>query len=217
MAKPAVYYEGRRTDVIPFLPKQYTKVLEIGCGEGRFRKNLHEECEYWGVEPVKPIAEKAQTVLDKVLIGTYDEVIDDIPDDYFDLVICNDVIEHMVDHTFFYRTISKKVKPSAYMVGAIPNVRFLPNLYNLLRKKDWEYTEEGILDKTHLRFFTKKSIERDFKTYNFTIEEFNGINRIKYRWDSKSNILMNIFRLLMGDDTEFLQFGFRVKINKLDT
>ncbi len=213
MNKTEIYYQGQRPEVAAFLPSTYSKVLEIGCGNGDFRDIIsNNACEYWGVEPVAEIAKLADLKLDRVLVGTYDEIVDDLPDNYFDLIICNDVIEHMVDHEAFYQSIKQKVKPNAYMIGSLPNVRFLPNIHELLRKKDWEYKESGILDRTHLRFFTEKSIKRDFNNQNFEIEILSGINGRTYTWSNKSDIFMNFLKLLLGKDTEFLQFGFRVLI-----
>ncbi|NOR55347.1 MAG: methyltransferase domain-containing protein [Sulfurovum sp.] len=212
MEKQDIYYKGFRTEIIPFLPKKYSKVLEVGCGEGGFRNNLTTQCEYWGIEPVEEILDIARGKLDKALLGTYAEVVNELPNDYFDLIICNDVIEHMQDHIFFYETIQRKVKTHAYMVGAIPNVRYLPNLYHLLRDKDWEYQEEGILDKTHLRFFTLNSIKRDFLNNGFSIEKLYGINKVYFSKKTLNGLKMLFLQFLLGKDTKFLQFGFRVKL-----
>jgi len=214
MNETEVYYQGQRPEVAVFLPKTYSKVLEIGCGNGDFRDIAsNDNCEYWGVEPEVDIAKLADLKLNKVLVGTYDEVANELPDNYFDLIICNDVIEHMVDHDAFYASIKQKVAKGAYLVGSLPNVRFLPNMYDLLRWKDWEYQNEGTLDRTHLRFFTEKSIQRDFGRHNFTIEKFLGINGRKYTWKNKSGIVMNLLKIVLGSDTEFLQFGFRVRLS----
>ena len=212
MNNTSEYYQANRKEVATFLPDNYTKVLEIGCADGGFKNNLSSPCEYWGVEPVSEIATLAIEKLDKVLVGIYDDVLNDLPDNYFDLVICNDVIEHMVDHDAFYTSIKQKVVSGGSLVGSLPNVRFLPNLYELLRWKDWEYKDEGILDRTHLRFFTEKSIKRNFENHAFEIEKFSGINGRKYTWKNKSGIVMNLLKIVLGSDTEFLQFGFRVKL-----
>jgi len=141
-------------------------------------------------------------------------VYDQLPNDYFDLIICNDVIEHMVDHEAFYNTIKQKVTDNAFMIGSLPNVRFLPNLFELLYFKDWQYRDVGILDRTHLRFFTQKSILRDFRKFHFIVEEFSGIHPYVLSFKTLSNIKMKIFMFFAGEDTKYLQFGFRVKINK---
>ncbi|MRR05720.1 MAG: class I SAM-dependent methyltransferase, partial [Deltaproteobacteria bacterium] len=153
MSKDRQYYIYNRPEMIDFIPGQYTRVLEIGCGEGNFRANLDEDCEYWGIEPFEAAAKVAANKLFKVINKTYDEAFDELPDNYYDLVVCNDVIEHMTDYVFLFRTIKKKMKPSSFIIGSIPNVRYIKNLTELLIKKDWKYKDEGILDKTHYRFF----------------------------------------------------------------
>ncbi len=192
------------------LPNQYSRVLEIGCGAGVFRENLSQNHEYWGIEPVESVAEMAAKVLDKVLIGTYKEMFDQIPDDYFDLVICNDVIEHMVDHEAFFQSIRKKMKKDGCLVASIPNVRYISNLFEILIKKDWKYRNEGILDRTHLRFFTKKSLIQTITDYGFEIDQFMGINPYPgglswKRW------LYPLVLLLLGQDVKFLQFAIRIR------
>ena len=95
--------------MVRFLPKEYNRVFEIGCAEGGFSKYLKGDAEIWGCELNKDAALVASQKLSKVLIDKYDHVVENIPDDYFDLVICNDVIEHMEDHDWFFDSISKKI------------------------------------------------------------------------------------------------------------
>ena len=98
------------------------------------------------------------------------------------------------------------------MIGSIPNVRFIQNLYELLIKKDWEYKEEGILDKTHLRFFTLASIKQDFLNSQFHTEKLYGINKTSFSKRTFIGLKMILFQFLLGEDTKYLQFGFRVKL-----
>ena len=156
------YSANLRSEVAAFLPTQYHKVLEIGCSYGTFRKNLEQPNEYWGIEPNPAVAQEAGQYLDKVLTGLFEEVLDQLPDSYFDLVICNDVIEHMADPDWFLELIKSKMTANASLVGSIPNVRHISNLKALLIQKDWQYEDAGILDRTHLKFFTQKSLKHLF-------------------------------------------------------
>lgn len=211
MKKPDLYYQNLRPEMEAFLPEVYTRVLEIGCGEGNFRANLSMTCEYWGVELSHDAAQIASEKLDRVLVGSYEEVLNEIPDAYFDLVICNDVIEHMVDHDEFLRSLKQKLRRDAYIVGSIPNVRYISLLVDLLVKKDWQYKDKGILDSTHIRFFTEKSLKRMFDKNGFVIEKMYGINRMMFRPVSAKKIIRKVLIFLLGNDTRFQQFGFRVR------
>jgi 2-polyprenyl-3-methyl-5-hydroxy-6-metoxy-1,4-benzoquinol methylase len=206
MSSRSQYHEGIRPEVVKFIPGTYSKVLEIGCGEGNFSSHFNQQCEYWGVEPFQAAAGIASNKLFKVLAGTYEEVYEQLPDGYFDLIVCNDVIEHMVNYDAFFQTIKRKMKKDSFIMGSIPNVRFFGNLTELLIKKDWEYKDSGILDRTHLRFFTEKSIKRTFIEHKFIIEEFCGICGY-----SSTNLKKWLQICVLGGDTRFLQFGFRIK------
>ena len=81
-----------------------------------------------------------------------------LPDNNFDVVIFNDVLEHFENPWAVLENVKTKLNASGVVVASIPNVAYITNLVELILKKDWRYKPEGgILDKTHLRFFTKKS------------------------------------------------------------
>ena len=217
------YYCFDRFEMLAFLPKKYNKVLEIGCGEGVFLQQLNQMSEKWGIEPSKEAADKAVKIADKILIGSYNDCLSQLPDEYFDLIICNDVIEHMVDYDFFFSSIKQKMSDNGCLIGSIPNVRFYKNLFNLLIKKDWLYKAEGgILDKTHVRFFTKKSFYNILIEHNFTIDLYYGINSFVYKSASSIKSFIRIIMLSLiilisfgwYSDIQYLQYGFKIKVNK---
>lgn len=211
MSMSSPYYQGARKEVARFLPEQYSRVLEVGCGEGGFHVNLNPDCEHWGIEPVPRAADIARHKLHKVIEASYHEALGLLPDNYFDLVICNDVVEHMVDPDEFFRTIKQKLSGKASLVGSIPNVRYIGNLFELLFLKDWKYKDDGILDRTHMRFFTDKSIKRAFCENGFSVEEYAGINGVERNLFPLRVLVKNAFIVLLGSDTRFLQFGFRIR------
>lgn len=206
-----IYFDQSRPELQPFLPSNPKRILEIGCGSGNFITHFRNDVEYWGIEPNPPSVAKATLKLNKVICGYYDDVAYQIPDDYFDLVICNDVLEHIDRYQKFLSEISKKLNGQGYIVGSVPNVRFVTNLFNLLIKKDWQYTKSGILDKTHLRFFTEKSLRRELLDMQFSIERFGGLNPVKYEGSIFKFIVKYVMVILFGWDVRFLQFGFRIK------
>lgn len=200
------YYQNRRKEIYAIVPPSANKVLEIGCAAGGFRLNFPEEVEYWGVEPVRSAAEQASQKNMKVLCGTYDDVQAQMPDAYFDVIVCNDVIEHVPDPESFLVSLKGKLAPAGALVESIPNVRFWGNLANLLLKRDWKYEDSGVLDKTHLRFFTGKSFRRLMDNVGYELELMKGIESKRMK---VLKVLFSPFLLLSGFDVCYMQIMFK--------
>ena len=116
----------------------------------------------------------------------------------------------MSDYEDFLNSIKNKLINDGSFIASIPNVRYLKNLFELLVKKDWEYKNGGILDKTHLRFFTKKSIVRTINENGFLVELIFGINPFGNNSILKYCISL-LATLLFGRDVKYPQFGLRAK------
>ena len=213
---PAYYFAAPRDEVFKFVPPGSRRVLEVGCGSGAFRAHFASETEYWGIEPRESPANDAAKRLTKVLLGSFHDRLAELPEAYFDLVIINDVIEHMRDYREFLLAVQKVMAPGAVIVGSVPNVRLVSNLARLLIKRDWEYLDAGILDYTHLHFFTQKSLTRELKKAGFNIERLEGINALGSTEHGLPKFLKTVassaVSLLMGSDTRFVQFAFRAKL-----
>ena len=205
------YYKNQRREVYEMVPSSVARVLEIGCAEGGFKANFPREVEYWGVEPVSEVAEHARSKGVKVLVGTYDDMCDQIPDAYFDVVVCNDVIEHMVDPESFLTSVKCKLTANGVLIGSIPNVRFWRNLINLLIKRDWKYEDSGVLDRTHLRFFTAKSFRRLIYQSGYELERMKGIESNRMRI---LKILFSPFLVFVGYDICHMQVMFKAMKTK---
>ncbi|TXT26942.1 MAG: type 11 methyltransferase [Gallionellaceae bacterium] len=154
------YYQNERRELLPYIPRQGTKFLDVGCGEGAFAMMLKRECGYieaWGMEFDDKAAEVASSRLDRVLHGDATKTLDDLPDSYFDLICMNDFIEHLMWPEEFLRHLHAKLSSDGRIFCAIPNIRQYRLLWNLLQHQDFEYTDGGLLDRTHLRFFTRRT------------------------------------------------------------
>lgn len=211
MKTKRTYFQLPRNEMVTYLPASYQYVLEIGCGEGVFFENVNEGVEYWGVELDPEAAKIASKKMYRVLTGKAEEVLSQLPLGYFDLIICNDVIEHMIDYDFFFQEIKKHLQPSGVLVGSIPNMRYWKCLFELLVFKDWKYRDHGVMDKTHLHFFTLKSLKNIFKEYSFEIQKIGGINGPKSIFTKTVGCAFVLLTLGFYADIMPVQFGFRLK------
>jgi hypothetical protein len=77
------------------------------------------------------------------------------------------------------------------VVCSIPNVRYFPVLFRLILRKEWRYVDNGVLDRTHLRFFTVNSISEMFRRLGYDILTIEGINRLN-TWRPKVASLLSL-------------------------
>jgi 2-polyprenyl-3-methyl-5-hydroxy-6-metoxy-1,4-benzoquinol methylase len=172
------YYTHGRPEMLRCLPETAERVLELGCAEGAFAATVKDRtgAEVWGIEFNAQVAERARAILDHVLVGDADERIAEIPDSYFDVVICNDVLEHLIDPIRTLMNLRRKLRSEGVIVASIPNIRYSRALSKVVLRKDFPKDDEGIFDRTHLHFFTRKSIVRTFEQAGFTLSRIEGIN-----------------------------------------
>ena len=206
--KPESYYSLRRSEIARLILGKPYYILEIGCGSGHFKENLTWDCEYHGVEPFAKAAEKAAANGLVIHKGTYDQVNDELPQGRFDLVIANDVIEHMQDPWAFLESIKSKLSEHGTIIGSVPNVRYLTNLWNLLVRHDWQYTQSGVLDRTHLRFFTLRSFKSILTNSGFDIDIIKPSGPDKYALLKK---FLYPFAFPIGTDVLYMQIAFRAQ------
>ena len=116
-------------------------------------------CEWaGGVEIFPDAAEQARKKgIDMVEEGDIEALALPIAPGSLDVILCLDVLEHLVDPWIAVRKLHTFLKPGGVMIASLPNVRNLKVIVPLIIFGDWKYTKEGLLDKTHLRFFTRKT------------------------------------------------------------
>lgn len=157
------YYQHGRKELIELVEKDGSVVLELGCAEGFLGESLKKSGrakEVVGVELVSDVAEAARKRLDKVICGDLSKIeFSDfgIKNKYFDYIIAGDVFEHLIDPWTVVSNLSALLKDDGCIISSIPNVRYWKVSLGLLFKGKWEYVNSGIMDRTHLRFFTRRS------------------------------------------------------------
>lgn len=212
MEQTTIYYSSRR-ELLPYIPKNKKNVLDVGCSSGNFSALLKMEraCLVHGIEYDPKSAAEAATKIDLVLVGDALEKIKELQNGFYDLVTMNDVLEHMLQPGLFLQAIHEKLSPEGVIFAVVPNIRYYKALNHILYDKDFKYEDAGIFDKTHLRFFTKKSIIRLFLNSGFEPINYFGINKTS----SLSPWIRNLLTLgAYGEDTRYLQYCFIGKSRK---
>ncbi|MBK9436395.1 MAG: class I SAM-dependent methyltransferase [Chloracidobacterium sp.] len=129
-----------------------------------------------GIEPSTDAAASASQKLDKVIHGTFQAGVTDLEGQRFDCIVFNDVLEHLVNPEIALNDSKKYLSDEGVLVASIPNILHFYQIWSILKEQDWKYEESGILDNTHLRFFTKKSIIRMFEEHGYKVVRIEGIN-----------------------------------------
>ena len=205
-----VYIEKERNEMLRYIPQDASTILDVGCAVGSFGHLLKSTrlVEIWGVEVNEYAASLASQKLDKVVCGPFEESLN-LPENKFDCIVFNDVLEHLVDPYSALIYTKKLLKSSGVVIASIPNVRYFDNIWKLLVEKDWQYTDFGILDRTHLRFFTQRSILSTFENLGYKVELIEGINPFEQQnpQRAKKFKFLNYILLNQIEDMRYLQFA----------
>lgn len=155
------YYRKPREELFDLLPQHPRRLLDVGCGEGTLGaevKRRHPFCEVLGFEVNAEVGRVAATRLDRVVVGDVERVSFDV-DVALDAIVYGDVLEHCVDPWAVLRRHTELLADGGRVVVSLPNVRHWAVILGLLRGA-WEYQDAGILDRGHLRFFTRREGEK---------------------------------------------------------
>jgi GT2 family glycosyltransferase/SAM-dependent methyltransferase/predicted Zn-dependent protease len=182
--KQASYYGFARPDVVEAIIKNNlptSKVLEIGCAGGATGKNMKERLpvqSYLGIDISPEAADMAKNHLDRVIVADVEN--SDLssehglkPDEY-DLLLALDVLEHLYDPWDSLAELSRYVKPGGYVVASIPNIQNITIVQDLI-KGNWHYQDAGILDATHLRFFTLEEAKKMFSGADLSVQSIEQV------------------------------------------
>jgi len=177
--KADTYFLHTRNELLPFIPEGIKTVLDVGCGNGAFGALLKRtyNCVVWGIEPNKQAAEQAGEQLDKAINGLFSAETAELKGQKFDAIFFNDVLEHLPDPEEALTACQDFLNNDGYIIASIPNIRWYPVVLALLRYKDFKYEPAGVMDKTHLRFFTLKSMIRMFENSGYKVVKNAGINK----------------------------------------
>ncbi|MDP6541794.1 MAG: class I SAM-dependent methyltransferase [Phycisphaerales bacterium] len=159
------YYEHVRPELIEQIPTTAKRILDVGCGSGQtgaHLKNRDKTIEVVGIEYVESVGAIAKENLDQAFVGNVEELTLPFPDEYFDCILYGDLLEHLVDPWKVLSSHAKLLAKDGCIIASIPNIAYF-KVIKMLKNGHWKYEDAGIMDKTHLRFFTYSSIVELFE------------------------------------------------------
>ena len=161
------YYRNVNPELLARIPVTSRRILEIGCGDGSLGavfKARQPMATYCGIEVVESIAKSAAINLDDVLCADI-ELDPQAPKRLgasFDTLVLGDVLEHLRDPWRVLSDLRESMKPGAVCVACVPNIGHWSIIEQLLKGR-WDYADSGLLDRTHLRFFTLETVLEMFQ------------------------------------------------------
>lgn len=203
------YWSESRPHVADLVPASAERVLDVGCNDGTFGAGLlarRPGREVWGIEPHDLDAQTAAGRLTGVAQGFYPEALERVPGT-FDCVSFNHVLEHMVDPWEALRVTKQRLAPGGVIVGELPNVRHLPFLVDLALRGRFDYVDSGLLDRTHLRFFTRSSAHDLFDSTGYVVDTFFPVVAMgNARFPRSSRVVARVI-----GDLSYMAFAFRAR------
>ena len=171
------YYRNVNPDLLNRIPLNAKTVVEVGCGTGALGsayKLRNPQAHYIGVEAMPEPAAEASTVLDQVILGDAEDPLlfgDNVQD--VDCLVYGDVLEHLVNPWACLSRHLELLSEHGLVVACIPNAQHWSVIANLLQGQ-WPLEDQGLFDRTHLRWFTKATIVEGFQQLGLIVHEIHS-------------------------------------------
>lgn len=164
-------YQSVNLAVFHCIPNGTRSLLDIGCGGGVFGAAVKSEmpCSVVGVTYSDAEAARAGQHLDQVEVADLNHF-DPAVLGRFDCIVCSHVLEHLIDPQLVLRRLRACLEPTGTLIVALPNVVFWKQRLDFLRGR-FRYTEGGLMDRTHVRFFDWHSADQLVREAGFEVVE----------------------------------------------
>jgi 2-polyprenyl-3-methyl-5-hydroxy-6-metoxy-1,4-benzoquinol methylase len=189
------------------------QVLDLGCATGYLSQALVEGagCRVTGIERDAEAAEQARKACSRVIVGDVESLdfARELGDERFDVALGADFLEHLRDPVAVLRAVRGFLAPGGYVVASIPNVAHASVLAELFQGR-FPYRPTGLLDETHLRFFTRESVHDCFERAGFVVSHLERVRvepeQTEFATDP-SRIPAEVWQAIRaGDESDTYQF-----------
>lgn len=185
------YYSFVRWEIISCLERKYKNVLDVGCGDGstllELKKLQLADCVV-GLDLICKEPRASFSHPDRFIVGNIENIELPYEEGHFDLIICGDVIEHLIDPWNVLQVLYSFLSAGGNIVASFPNLCYRKIIKNLIFRDTFEYVESGILDRGHLRFFTITSAVKMMMETGFEI-----VKVVPIFGKTKEKILSKVF------------------------
>jgi 2-polyprenyl-3-methyl-5-hydroxy-6-metoxy-1,4-benzoquinol methylase len=189
--KPASYFSNARADFVDRLPHDPTaQILEVGCGNGATGAlALSEGCcgRYVGVELFEKVADEAREVLSDVITGNVETLNFDWQPATFDALIMSEVLEHLIEPGDTLKKLSRFVRPGGLLLASSPNISHWRVIGELIMGR-FNLADQGVFDRTHMRWFTPDTFADMAEAAGFNIEEIGPVTAFSPRTELISRL-----------------------------
>jgi len=219
------YPESSRIDVYQLFEHHPQKILDIGCATGVVGRSLKERYNsswVWGCELNTDSAKTAASRIDYVTTNPIQEssLHDVTLLKEVDTILLLDVLEHMYNPWGELQYLNKHISPSTQLIVSIPNIAHVSIMQNLANGV-WEYRSLGIMDITHIRFFTLQQMQKMFIETGYNIEKSVRLSGNTPQKIERFPVVLDMgsMKLTVKDEEQWdslftIQYGFRLrKIN----
>ncbi|MCU0885942.1 MAG: class I SAM-dependent methyltransferase [Beijerinckiaceae bacterium] len=178
------YFDTARTEIMPWLPGRVSRLLDVGCGTGATTDAVRKARDViWagGIEYLPSVAEQAAPLFDRLWVGdaAQQPLEETISPGSLDLVLCLDVLEHMVDPWSMVQRLGGMLAPGGRLIVSVPNIRNYRFIWRLLTRGDFRYRDFGLLDRTHLRFFVRETAIELAVSGGLSLVHAGSVQRLK--------------------------------------
>jgi SAM-dependent methyltransferase len=154
------------------------RVLDVGCAAGGLGRALKERfpgCIVTGIELNRDAAREAEKFLDRVIVADVASIDWQKVGADYDAIVFADVLEHLYNPWKTLNEVRPLLAPDGAVLASIPNVRNLTLINNLVGFGDWKYTTAGLLDITHVRFFSRNGARSLFEDSGYRVTDSRAV------------------------------------------